>query len=121
MKTIYEFGVYCLICGHVRWGKHCEEIRKCPKCGNTNKLSLINVNKAEAENIKKLSKEAMSSKEIVNLDKVIEVLSIKEKDEKPHEKAVCKTCGNDTFRVYISVIIDDARLYCTKCGKDPEE
>lgn len=48
-------------------------------------------------------------------------LSHKEKDENPEEKMICKTCGNDTFRVYITIIIDDARLYCTKCGKDPEE
>jgi len=63
----------------------------------------------------------MSRKEKVNLDKVIEDLNPKEKDESPDKKVICKTCGNDTFRVYISVIIDDARLYCTKCGKDPEE
>jgi ribosomal protein L37E len=40
-----------------------------------------------------------------------------EKDEQPEEKLVCKKCGNDTFRVYITIIIDDARLYCTKCGE----
>lgn len=41
---------------------------------------------------------------------------LKEKNEKPHEKVVCDKCGNDTFRVYIKVIIDDARIYCAKCG-----
>lgn len=40
-----------------------------------------------------------------------------EKKEKPEEKEICTKCGNDTFRVYIKVIIDDARLYCAKCGK----
>jgi ribosomal protein L37E len=63
----------------------------------------------------------MSRKEKVNWDKLIAVLNKQEKDENPEEKVVCKTCGNDTFRVYITTIIDDARLYCTKCGKDPEE
>lgn len=48
-------------------------------------------------------------------------MSHKEKGESPKEKMVCNTCGNDTFRVYITTIIDDARLYCTKCGKDPED
>jgi ribosomal protein S27AE len=40
----------------------------------------------------------------------------KEKDEPTLEKQDCKKCGNDTFRVYIKIIIDDARLYCAKCG-----
>jgi len=39
-----------------------------------------------------------------------------EKDEPATEKLVCKNCNNDAFRVYMKVIIDDARLYCTKCG-----
>jgi len=42
--------------------------------------------------------------------------SLIEKDENPEEKCVCKNCGNDTFRVYIKVFIDDAGLYCSKCG-----
>ena len=33
------------------------------------------------------------------------------------EKEICKYCKNDSFRVYIKVIIDDARLFCSKCGK----
>ena len=40
-----------------------------------------------------------------------------ETNEPINEKQVCQFCGNDTFRVYIKVIIDDARLYCAKCGK----
>lgn len=36
--------------------------------------------------------------------------------EEEGDKVVCLKCGNDTFRVYITMIIDDARLYCTKCG-----
>lgn len=46
---------------------------------------------------------------------------MEERNENSKEKVICRTCGNDSFRVYISIIIDDARLYCTKCGKDPEE
>ena len=33
------------------------------------------------------------------------------------EKEVCRYCKNDSFRVYIKVIIDDARFFCSKCGK----
>ena len=40
-----------------------------------------------------------------------------EKKEPVEEKQVCKNCGNDNFRVYITIIIDDARLYCAKCGE----
>ncbi len=40
-----------------------------------------------------------------------------EKAEQPEDKQVCKKCGNDTFKVYIKLIIDDARLYCAKCGE----
>jgi hypothetical protein len=47
----------------------------------------------------------------------METLSPKEKKEKSQEKVICEKCGNDTFRVYITVIIDDARLYCAKCGE----
>lgn len=61
----------------------------------------------------------------VDKDKILDEtelsLNRKEKDEDPKEKMICNSCGNDTFRVYCTVIIDDARLYCTKCGKDPEE
>ena len=44
----------------------------------------------------------------------------REEEEKKKDKVICKHCGNDTFRVYITIIIDDARLYCTNCGKNPE-
>ena len=40
-----------------------------------------------------------------------------EKEEQADEKQQCQSCGNDTFRVYIKIIIDDARLYCAKCGE----
>ena len=63
----------------------------------------------------------MDDKEKMSWKSIMTSLSHKEKDENPKEKVICKTCGNDTFRVYISIVIDDARLYCTKCGKDPEE
>ena len=44
-----------------------------------------------------------------------------EKDEPEEEKQVCKNCGNDTFRSRtcgIKIIIDDAWLYCAKCGEN---
>ena len=40
-----------------------------------------------------------------------------ESDENPEEKQVCPNCGNDSFRVYITRIIDDARWYCAKCDE----
>ena len=42
---------------------------------------------------------------------------LSEETEPAEEKQVCQNCGNDTFRVYIKIIIDDARLYCAKCGE----
>lgn len=41
-----------------------------------------------------------------------------EKAEEKEDKTICSNCKNDSFRVYISVIIDDARLYCSKCGEE---
>ncbi len=41
----------------------------------------------------------------------------KEKTEPSEEKQVCQKCSNDSFRVYIKIIIDDARLYCARCGE----
>ena len=41
----------------------------------------------------------------------------KEQNENIENKQICHKCGNDSFRVYINIIIDDARLYCSKCGK----
>ncbi len=40
----------------------------------------------------------------------------KETDQPIEEKIVCEKCGNDTFRVYCRIIIDEARLFCAKCG-----
>ncbi len=39
-----------------------------------------------------------------------------ESEELTNEKIICNKCGSDKFRVYISVIVDDARFYCIKCG-----
>lgn len=47
----------------------------------------------------------------------IPVKSSEEKAEDFADKCVCE-CGNDSFRVYITTIIDDARLYCNKCCKE---
>ncbi len=41
-----------------------------------------------------------------------------EENEPAEQKQICKKCGNDSFRVYIKIFIDDARLYCASCG-DP--
>jgi len=41
----------------------------------------------------------------------------KEQDEPIEEKQVCEKCGNDTFRIYIKIIVDDARMYYAKCGE----
>lgn len=51
------------------------------------------------------------------MGKIEERMKETEKDEKIKDKVICKRCGNDKFRVYVTIIIDDARLYCTKCGK----
>jgi hypothetical protein len=40
-----------------------------------------------------------------------------EETEPTEEKQICGKCGNDSFRVYIKIIIDDARLYCARCGE----
>ena len=52
-KISEEFGVYCIYCGYVRWGKRSDELRKCLNCGNTKKSLMMNVNREEIENIKK--------------------------------------------------------------------
>jgi hypothetical protein len=38
-------------------------------------------------------------------------------DESTEEIVVCEYCNNTTFTVYITSIIDDARLYCNNCGR----
>ena len=38
------------------------------------------------------------------------------KGENINDKLICEECGCDTFMVYITIIIDDARLYCANCG-----
>jgi ribosomal protein S27AE len=40
-----------------------------------------------------------------------------EQQEPAEEKQVCVHCGNDTFRLFITLFIDDARMYCAKCGE----
>jgi hypothetical protein len=39
-----------------------------------------------------------------------------ESNEPVKDKQVCE-CGNDTFRMYCTTIVDDLRAYCSKCGK----
>ena len=43
-------------------------------------------------------------------------IPLDEKNEPAKEKQVCE-CGNDTFRMYCTKIVDDLRAYCSKCGK----
>jgi hypothetical protein len=40
-----------------------------------------------------------------------------EQMEPAEERQVCRKSGNDTFRLYIRIIIDDARMYCAACGE----
>lgn len=40
------------------------------------------------------------------------------KEEYKKDKFVCYACGSDRFRVFVTVIIDDARLYCVDCGRE---
>jgi predicted nucleic-acid-binding Zn-ribbon protein len=42
--------------------------------------------------------------------------SIEERKMNRADRIVCLNCGNNDFRVYIENIIDDASLYCSKCG-----
>lgn len=37
--------------------------------------------------------------------------------EQEDDLCTCDVCGNSDFKVFITVIIDDARLYCSVCGK----
>jgi len=43
---------------------------------------------------------------------------MKEIKDNEKDKYFCDSCGNDTFYVYITIIIDDARVYCSKCGEE---
>lgn len=43
---------------------------------------------------------------------------MEENMERKNEKVICSKCKNDTWKVYIRMIIDDARLYCACCGQE---
>lgn len=43
---------------------------------------------------------------------------MREIDEKQSNMCVCPVCNSTVFRVYITHIIDDARLYCFECGEE---
>lgn len=30
----------------------------------------------------------------------------------------CDNCGNNSFRVYYMISIDDSQLFCSRCGKE---
>jgi len=45
-------------------------------------------------------------------------MSEQESNESITNKLLCEKCGFDSFRVYIDVIIDDARLYCLRCNNN---
>lgn len=44
------------------------------------------------------------------------IVSKEELKEQVIDVLACSKCGNKTFRCYVTVIIDDARFYCDKCG-----
>ena len=46
-----------------------------------------------------------------------EYIDIKEENEDSQDTVICEKCGNDTFRAYITIIVDDIRLYCDRCGE----
>lgn len=50
-----------------------------------------------------------------NSDIIIPALTEQELSNKG-TKITCDNCGCDSFRVYITVIIDDAELFCSNCG-----
>ena len=67
---------------------------------------------------RKPAKNQKSAKDIIPLKMSKSgTISSQEKREKPEEKVKCPKCGSDSFRVYMKVIVDDARLYCSECGE----
>lgn len=40
-----------------------------------------------------------------------------DKTENQSDIIICK-CGCNDFKVFITAIIDDARIYCSKCGAE---
>ena len=38
-------------------------------------------------------------------------------DENIDDLLICEYCGNTDFKVFETAIIDDARLYCSHCGR----
>jgi hypothetical protein len=63
-----------------------------------------------------LTNEIVYKKEILTSNGIL----TREEDEEI-EKEICRVCGNDSFRLYISSVIDDARLYCTECGLEMDQ
>ncbi len=43
-------------------------------------------------------------------------ISASENSELYNDKQICEKCGSENFRIYISNIIDDARIYCSVCN-----
>lgn len=57
--------------------------------------------------------------ELLNFKRHIQIeRTDREIEEKENERMTCSECGHGEFRVFITTIIDDARLYCTLCGHD---
>lgn len=76
------------------------------------------VKNQESAKSRKPAKNQKSAKDIIPLKMSKSgTISSQEKREKPEEKVKCPKCGSDSFRVYMKVIIDDARLYCSECGE----
>lgn len=40
----------------------------------------------------------------------------RELKEQIKDQLICSKCKNTSFRCYVTMIIDDARFYCNKCG-----
>lgn len=43
-------------------------------------------------------------------------LSASENSELYNDKQICEKCGGENFRVYVSVSLEDARVYCSSCN-----
>ena len=50
------------------------------------------------------------------MDSENNALSASENSELYNDKQICEKCGNENFRVYVSAILNDARIYCSACN-----
>jgi len=45
-------------------------------------------------------------------------MTTQELQEDENDLMECSNCGCSEWRVYITIIIDDARLYCSNCNQE---